>query len=428
MRVLLLGATGLIGSAVLAQLARDGVEVVAVARTPGMALRHVRWLPLDVAGLTAPEEWLPHLAGVSAVVNCAGALASSSRDDLRGVHVDGVAALYRACEEAGVRRVVHVSAIGAEREPLSEFSATKKAGEDALTGRDLDWVVLRPAVVVGRATYGGSALLRGLAALPVLPELPDAGQLQIVQLDDLVESIVLFLSPAAPARLALDVAGPERLALTEAVLAYRRWLRLPEPKRARVPRPLAALGYRLGDLVRALGWRPPIGTVVRRELVRGAVGNPVRWQELTGIRPQPLAAALASEPASVQERWFARLYLMKPLAFAVLSAFWIVTGLVSLGPGWEPGLAYLLEGGVAPPLAAAGVVAGALVDIAVGVGIAVRRTAKRALWAAFAISIFYVVAGTWVLPRLWADPVGPMLKIWPIMVLNLVALAIAEDR
>ncbi|HEX6997192.1 MAG TPA: NAD-dependent epimerase/dehydratase family protein, partial [Gammaproteobacteria bacterium] len=44
MRVLLLGATGLIGSAVLAQLARDGVEVVAVARTPGMALRHVRWL------------------------------------------------------------------------------------------------------------------------------------------------------------------------------------------------------------------------------------------------------------------------------------------------------------------------------------------------------------------------------------------------
>jgi hypothetical protein len=145
-------------------------------------------------------------------------------------------------------------------------------------------------------------------------------------------------------------------------------------------------------------------------------------------QPSALATALAREPASVQERWFARLYFLKALVFVVLALFWIGTGLISLGPGWAQGLSYLREGGIPEGLARAGVIAGALADIAIGIGIAVRRTSRAALWAAIGISVFYMVAGTFVLPRLWLDPVGPMLKIWPIIVLNMIALAIREDR
>jgi hypothetical protein len=50
------------------------------------------------------------------------------------------------------------------------------------------------------------------------------------------------------------------------------------------------------------------------------------------------------------------------------------------------------------------------------------------LWAALIISLVYVVIGTTLVPRLWSDPLGPMLKIWPVLMLNLVALAIREDR
>jgi hypothetical protein len=51
-----------------------------------------------------------------------------------------------------------------------------------------------------------------------------------------------------------------------------------------------------------------------------------------------------------------------------------------------------------------------------------------ALYAALAISLFYAAAGTLLVPRLWNDPLGPMLKIWPIIALNLTALAILNDR
>ena len=74
------------------------------------------------------------------------------------------------------------------------------------------------------------------------------------------------------------------------------------------------------------------------------------------------------------------------------------------------------------------VIVGSLVDLAIGIGIAIRRSARVALYVALAISLFYVIAGTIILPRLWIDPLGPMVKICPIMVMTLVALAILKDR
>src|SRR5262249_32037067 len=104
------------------------------------------------------------------------------------------------------------------------------------------------------------------------------------------------------------------------------------------------------------------------------------------------------------------------------------TGLISLGPGYATSKGLLAEAGAGPRLAALGVIAGAIADIAVGIGIALRRTARSALLCALAISLLYLIAGTLLLPRLWADPLGPMLKILPIMVLNLMLLAVLDDR
>jgi len=343
------------------------------------------------------------------------------------VHAEGPAALFAACERAGLRRVVHLSAIGVDHQAPTDFSRTKRQGEEALMRCDLDWVILRPAVVTGRAAYGGSALFRGLAALPILPVMPDTAPLQIVQLDEVAATVMFFLRRGAPARLALDLAGAERLSFTDAVRHYRQWLGLPEARQWAVPKWLARSAYRLGDFAGLLGWRPPVRSTARAEIARGVSGDPAEWTRITGIAPRPLADALAAEPASVQERWFAGAYFLKPLLFTVFPLFWVGTGIASLGPGWDIGIGYMREGG-AGVLAAPSVVAGALADIAIGTAIAFRRTARRGLQAAIAISVFYALAGTAVLPRLWFDPLAPLLKIGPILVLSLLALAILEDR
>ncbi|HYG31293.1 MAG TPA: SDR family oxidoreductase [Allosphingosinicella sp.] len=431
MRLLLLGATGLIGSAVAARLSREGHEVVGVARRiGGVETRRVaaaRWVRLDLRAVRGPEDWLPHLAGIDAVVNCAGALQQGGRDDLEAAHVRGPASLWRACEAAGVRRVVQLSAMNVDQGGVSAFSESKSRGDAALEASGLDWAILRPSVVVGRQAYGGSALFRGLAALPLLPRTPEAGPLDIVQLDDVAETVARLLRPNAPSRISLDLAGPDRLSFEQTIALYRRWLGW-KPARL-VPAPVWAMGaaYRIGDLIGRLGWRPPIRTTARREIVRGAAGDGSEWRRVTGIEPVSLSAALAAEPASVQERWFARLYLLKPLAIGVFALFWLMTGLVSLGPGYGRAVA-TMRATDAAAWAEISTIAGGIVDLIVAALILWRPTARLGLAAAFLISLFYIAAGTLLLPHLWADPLGPMMKIWPILVLNLVCLAILDDR
>ncbi|MFO1090855.1 MAG: SDR family oxidoreductase [Hyphomicrobiales bacterium] len=423
--IAIVGVTGLIGSAVAARLVAEGQRIIGYARNldrrplvPG-----VRGVEVD---LRNPEFQLD-LQGIDVLVNCAGVLEGGGTDSL-AVNDRAAGRLFEQAARAGVKRVIHFSAIGADRETPSGFSQSKKRSEQLLEASPLDWVILRPSVVVGRAAYGGSALFRGLAALPFLARFPGAGKLQIVTLDDVVETVVRLIRPGAPARVALDVAGPEPLSLEAVVATFRSWLGWRPQRHVQIPGWLLSLGYRLGDIAARLGWRTPMRTSARREMRRGAVGDNTGWRQATGIEPTSLASFLASEPASLQERRYAVLYFLKPLIFVVFSLFWLGTGSIALGPGWENGMSVMLEGGLPPWLAALGIIAGALADIVIGIGIAVRRTSPLALKAAIGLSFVYVILGTILVPRLWADPLGPMLKIWPVIALNLVALAIVDDR
>lgn len=432
MRVLVTGAYGFIGSHIVAHLTSDGHEVVGAGRSVEEAARRwpaVRWIAVDFNRAMRAEDWLPHLAGIDAVVNCVGLLQDGPGNSVRATQVDGTLALFAACQRAGVRRLVHVSAVGVDKEHATAFMQTKREADAVLMASPLEWTILRPSVVVGRGAYGGSALIRALAALPgVMPVIPDAGELQIVQADDLAATVAFFLQPDAPGRMVLDVVGPERLSLVDAMLAYRRWLGLSAPRSVAVPRWLALAGYRLGDLAGWLGWRPPIRSTAGREIARGSVGDPAEWTRLTGIAPRSLAAALAAAPAAAQDRWFARLFLLKPVVIVVLAAFWIVTELVTIGPGYAAALALLREAGLDGAWGFAAGVGGATLDTLIGLGMVLRRTAKPALIASLIVSVVYLAIGTITLPWLWADPLGALTKIPVVLALTLVALAILDDR
>lgn len=427
MRVLVVGASGLIGSAIATRLPSRGHEVVALSRRPPTSGAMAGHLALDVARLTA-ADWLTHLRGIDAVVYCAGALQDAPGDSLEAVHHGAAASLFEACARVGIRRVILFSAIGVDRETPTAFSSTKAAGERALMNSPLDWVILRPSIVIGRGAYGGSALLRGLAALPLLPVPADGEALQPVMLDDVVDTVVHFLKPTSAARVALDLAGPDALPLGALVGRFRLWLGWRPAPMVTLPGWLGAIAFRLGDLAGWFGWRSAIRSTAGRELLRGATGDPAPWTAATGIVPRSLETGLMADPSSVQDRWFAGLYLLRPWIFGTLALFWISTSFVSLGPGWQNGIGLMNEGGVFGWKAGAVVAAGALADLAIGLAIAWRRTARIGLILAMLLTIIYLVIGSFLVPRLWSDPLGPMLKVPPVLLLHLAALGILEDR
>jgi uncharacterized protein YbjT (DUF2867 family) len=422
MKIAVIGGTGLIGSAIVAHLSCRGHAVVSMSRSARPVANKV-----DLSRATSPSYWLPRLDGMEAVVNCAGVLQDSPKDSTSMVHHYGVANLFLACEQLAIRRVIHFSAIGVDRETPSAFSKTKLSGDEALMQRDLDWIILRPSVVIGRPAYGASALMRGLSALPVVLVTPNTGPLQIVLLEDVVRTVEHFLDAGAPARIIVELVGPHKYSFSEVVSLFRSWNRWPPAWEIHLPQFASRIMYKLGDITSLLGWRPPVRSTSEREIARGAVGNLDDMQRL-GIQPKDLRQFFACEPASVQERWFARMYLLKPAILIILSLFWISTALVSLGPGWDNGVSLMREGGAEGISAALTVVGGALADLAIGIAIAYRPTSRYGLYAAITISLTYAIIGTILVPRLWADPLGPLLKIWPIIVAHFIALAILEDR
>jgi hypothetical protein len=290
-------------------------------------------------------------------------------------------------------------------------------------------VILRPGLVLAGAVYGGSAMLRAIAAFPgVTPLIAADARIQVVSVEDVAETVARCFAPGAPVRVTWDVAHPDIHPLREIVTAIRGWLGFPLRPVIRVPYAVARLIGVGADALGLLGWRSPARTTALRQLEAGVVGNPAPWIAATGIAPMSLTDILAARPANVQDRWFARLYLLKPVAIAGLAFFWFITGVIALGPARAWATAEMIATGTRPDIASLTVVLGAWFDIAMGLMLCVRRLARTTLVVMILATFGYLAAGTWLAPQLWLDPIGPLTKILPMLVATALTLAIIDER
>lgn len=428
MRVLVLGGYGLIGSAVVSNLLRSGDKVICLTRSVRGNRADVEWRRGDLARMTSPEDWLPLLDDVDAIVNCAGALQDGPRDDLRKVHVDGPLALFRACAQRGIRRIVHVSAAGLESAQTA-FARTKQEAETTLCALDLDWFILRPGLVLAPAAYGGTALLRGLAGFPLITPVAEANAIvQTVGIEEIVATVSLCLHGNPKPRVIWELASPEKVTIGEIVKGYRAWLGLQPRSVLSLPHPLVRVAAVFADLAGLLGWRSPMRSTAVSQLAAGVRAAPESWMQATAIAPRSFAATLSDLAASVQERWFARLYFVKPLAILGLSAFWIVSGLISAFPARESAIDLAQRAGLAPAISLLTVAGGAALDILLGLMLLVASMARFALLSMIAVSFLYLGAGIVLAPNLLLDPLGPLVKIVPAVLAALFLLAIMDDR
>ena len=296
-------------------------------------------------------------------------------------------------------------------------------------GRAVDWVILRPGLVLAPAVYGGTAMLRGLAGLPLVTLLvePEA-KLQVIGVDDLTETVARCVEADGALNARWDVAHPQVLTLGAIVTALRGWLGFPPRPLWRLPREFGATVAAVADVLGYLGWRSPARSTALRQLAAGVVGEPSPWMEATGIAPRSLDDILAQQPSSVADRWFARLFLLKPLAIAGLALFWLLTGIVTFGPGRAAAMDHLTAAGFSEALAKPVLIAGAAFDYLLGLLLLVRPAARLVLYTMLAATALYLIVGSALAPQLWLDPLGPFLKIVPVLIATLFVLAILDER
>ncbi|MHB1374491.1 MAG: complex I NDUFA9 subunit family protein [Thauera sp.] len=224
-RVVIVGGSGFIGSAIANRLCEAGVKVLIPTRRRSRA-GHVLLLPnaeVVEADVHDPAALARLFEDADAVVNTVGVLHSRPGSpfgpDFARAHVELPQKIVTACRAAGVPRLVHVSALGAAADGPSEYQRSKAAGEVAIRAAspDIDWTILRPSVVFGR----GDSFLNLFADLarmfPVLPLTGASCRFQPVHVEDVAEAVWQSLIRPEAAGQTCELAGPTVYTLRQLV-------------------------------------------------------------------------------------------------------------------------------------------------------------------------------------------------------------------
>ena len=303
MNVLLLGATGFIGRHVAQALHAQGHTVVNLPTPQGQRM--------DMARMTGVADWLPLLAGVDAVVNAVGVLRERPGQPMVQVHTAAPVALFQACAQVGVRRVLQVSALGVDA-GRTAYARTKRDADAALLAltRDgrLDGVVLRPSIVLGPGG-ASTALFAQLARWPVLgwPRRARQGRVQPLAVTDLAWGCANWLAGAAAAATATTTVqrggtpvtglvcavGPQPCSVAELVAQCRAFLGLAPALVWTWPDTLVTVSAWLGDACPVTPW----GRTTLELMAQDNVADAAPWTQLLGRPQQPLATTISQAMA-----------------------------------------------------------------------------------------------------------------------------------
>jgi len=204
MKILLTGGSGFIGGYIAKEVRSAGHELVMASRSNGV----------DFNRMLNASDWLPYLQGVDAVINSVGIIAETRGQRFYELHTQAPIALFQACEKAGVKRVIQISALGADEAAFTPYQLSKKAADDYLRSLSLAWFILRPSLVYG-AGGKSAALFEFMANLPLVPVIEQGTQsIQPVHINDLVDGVLACLD-ATPAQRTIDVVGPSAISFVE---------------------------------------------------------------------------------------------------------------------------------------------------------------------------------------------------------------------
>lgn len=287
MRVLICGGTGFLGKHIVNALTQQGHDPVVRSRHTDPAL--------NFAACTSAEQWLVHLQNIDAVINAVGALRDKPGQDLQTLHMKAPAALFDACAQAGVKRVVQVSALGVDKGDTM-YATTKRAADDYLLALgalgQLNPVVVRPSIIFG----GGGAssklfiLLANLSVLP-LPPIMRSTQIQPVAVRDLAE-VLAKLATTDQSSGIVEIGGPEAVTIEQFIASLRSQMHYGPAKVRLLPQWLSSASAKLGDQLPWMPWCSEAAALLEHDNIT----DPATLAKLLGKAPTDPRQMLATLP------------------------------------------------------------------------------------------------------------------------------------
>ena len=290
-KVLVLGGTGFVGRHVCEQLNRLGIRATVPTRRAVNA-KHVQTLPMvDVLETNIHDSsTLERLvAGQDAVVNLVAILHGNARQ-FDAVHVQLPKRLAHAMNNQGVKRLVHVSALGASADAASHYQRTKAEGEAVLQAAELDLTILRPSVIFGAEDRFLNMFAKMQAVLPVVPLAGSDTRFQPVWVGNVAEAVIQSLRQSNTVGHTYECVGPDVFTLADLVRLSGKLSGNPRPVFG-LPR---AIAYFQALFLQSLPGEPLMSTDNLRSMeVDNVASGDLPTQAQLGIVAQALPAEAA---------------------------------------------------------------------------------------------------------------------------------------
>ena len=223
------GGSGFVGRYAVAALAKQGWRVRAAVRRPELAGflqpsgRVGQIFPVQ-ANVRYPQSVQRAIEGAKAVVNTVGVLTSGGRQTFRAIHVEGARAIAKAARQQGVRHLVHISAIGADRKAKSRYARSKGEGEAAVLAEFPDAIILRPSIVFGPEDEFFNRFAAMARISPLLPLIGGGRtRFQPVFVGDVAAAIAACLAGEGKSGTVYEIGGPEVLSFREILDLTQEW-------------------------------------------------------------------------------------------------------------------------------------------------------------------------------------------------------------
>lgn len=408
MRILLTGASGFIGRH-LSQALRAGGHDVLEAR------RRVRdsstQIEVDFARATRPSDWIAKLHDIDCVINAVGILREHGSQSFDLIHAQAPSALFEACAQAGVTRVIQISALGADQ-GTSGYFRSKHIADEALKRSNLNWTIVQPSLVYGPG--GTSARLFSLlASLPLVP-LPGRGEqlVQPIHIDDLVEAITVMLNDPTTYGERIALVGARALTLREFLAQLRSALGLSGTIFVSMPMWLMKLSANIAQLHP----RSMLDRETLSMLEAGNIGDPTRTSTLLTHVPRSVQSFVEPRYRTSTAESAKLIWLIPMMRFA-LAFVWIWTGIVSFGLyPIESSYTLLARVGIPSSLAPLMLYGAATLDIIFGIATLLLPRRRLLYLLQMTLIAAYTLIITIKLPEFWLHPYGPLSKNIPMLV------------
>ena len=428
MNILITGANGFIAREIIARLTTSGHQIIACVHNKLLEnIPHTRVFKTDFTKAVTPEYWLPHLKNVDAVINCVGVFQTTKEKMMWNIHFEAPKALFEACKQKGIKKIVHISALGVDKVAVP-YAESKLAIEDFLQSLNCDSTIIRPGLVYGKGAYGGSSLFRGLAGFPfILPMPGNVKQLQQpIHMDDLTLIVERALSLSG--KQILCAVGEEQISVKNLLVTLRNWLGFKKAWTLVVPNKFIQLGAKIGNYIP----NSPISDTGIKMMAVDNIASEVEIKNLETIvhlKPRGFTSGLNGMVSSVQDRWHARLYFLRPLLRISIAFIWIFSGIVSLLPVSSL-LGFDLMSQAKIPLYFQPIVlySSSIIDILLGLATLFNYRLLITGFLQCMLILVYTLIISIALPMYWLHPFAPIAKNIPLLVAILIMMALESER